>query len=100
MADREKVINELVECIESALSVDSDYVDCVRTGGEVGMTYGEMYKKALETIPQEMVSDFRPANYSSGFKLMCSDYCNSILIWLKNGDEIIYTVKGQKKQEG
>ena len=28
---REKVINELVECIESALSVDSDYVDCVRT---------------------------------------------------------------------
>ena len=26
-----KVINELVEHIESALSVDSDYVDCVRT---------------------------------------------------------------------
>ena len=31
MADREKVINELVQHIESALSVDSDYVDCVRT---------------------------------------------------------------------
>jgi membrane protease subunit (stomatin/prohibitin family) len=31
MPDREKVINELVEHIESALSVDSDYVDCVRT---------------------------------------------------------------------
>lgn len=31
MADREKVINELVEHIESALAVDSDYVDCVRT---------------------------------------------------------------------
>ena len=29
--DREKLINELVEHIESALSVDSDYVDCVRT---------------------------------------------------------------------
>ena len=29
--DREKVINELVEHIESALSVDSDYVDCIRT---------------------------------------------------------------------
>ena len=29
--DRDKVINELVEHIESALSVDSDYVDCVRT---------------------------------------------------------------------
>jgi len=28
---REKVINELVEHIESALSVDSDYCDCVRT---------------------------------------------------------------------
>ena len=31
MSDREKVINELVEHIESALNVDSDYVDCVRT---------------------------------------------------------------------
>lgn len=31
MPDREKVINELVEHIESALAVDSDYVDCVRT---------------------------------------------------------------------
>lgn len=31
MADIEKVINELVEHIESALDVDSDYVDCVRT---------------------------------------------------------------------
>lgn len=31
MPDREKVINELVEHIESALDVDSDYVDCVRT---------------------------------------------------------------------
>ena len=29
--DRESVISELVEHIESALSVDSDYVDCVRT---------------------------------------------------------------------
>ena len=27
----DKVINELVKHIESALSVDSDYVDCVRT---------------------------------------------------------------------
>lgn len=31
MIDREKVIKELVEHIESALDVDSDYVDCVRT---------------------------------------------------------------------
>ena len=31
MIDREKVINELVEHIENALSIDSDYVDCVRT---------------------------------------------------------------------
>lgn len=31
MIDREKVINELVEHIESALAVDSDYVDYVRT---------------------------------------------------------------------
>ena len=31
MADIEKVINELVGHIESALYVDSDYVDCVHT---------------------------------------------------------------------
>lgn len=29
--DMDKVINELVEHIESALAIDSDYVDCVRT---------------------------------------------------------------------
>lgn len=31
MPDREKVINELVEHIESALDVDSDFIYCVRT---------------------------------------------------------------------
>ena len=31
MPDREKVINELGKHIKSALAVDSDYVDCVRT---------------------------------------------------------------------
>ena len=31
MIDREKVINELVSYIENALSVDSDYVDCIPT---------------------------------------------------------------------
>ena len=31
MIDREKVINELVSHIENALSVDSDYVDCIPT---------------------------------------------------------------------
>ena len=31
MTDREEIINELVKHIESALAVDSDYVDCVRT---------------------------------------------------------------------
>lgn len=29
--DRKNVINEIVEHIESALAIDSDYVDCVRT---------------------------------------------------------------------
>lgn len=31
MIDRKKVINELVSHIENALSVDSDYVDCIPT---------------------------------------------------------------------
>ena len=63
------------------------------------MTYGEIYKKALETIPQELISDYRPENYSEGFRLDNAEYINSILIWLKNGDEIIYTVKEPPKEE-
>lgn len=31
MTDREEIINELVKHIESALAIDSDYVDSVRT---------------------------------------------------------------------
>ena len=31
MTERENVINELIKHIESALAIDSDYVDCVRT---------------------------------------------------------------------
>ena len=48
MTDREKVINELVEHIESALAVDSDYVDCVRTDllqTVVGMLKAQEQKK-------------------------------------------------------
>ena len=63
------------------------------------MTYREIYKKALETIPQGLISDYRPENYSDGFRLNNSAYINSIVIWLKNGDEIIYTVKEPPKEE-
>lgn len=63
------------------------------------MTYGEIYKKALETIPQGLISDYRPENYSKGFRLVDAEYINSIVIWLKNGDEIIYTVKEPPKEE-
>ena len=55
--DMEKVINELIEHIESALAVDSDYVDCVRT--DLLQTVVGLLKEqeAVEPIPPKDESD-------------------------------------------
>lgn len=50
MIDRKKVINELVSHIENALSVDSDYVDCIPTDL---LQYAVALLKADQTYLQE-----------------------------------------------
>lgn len=51
MIDREKVINELVSHIENALSVDSDYVDCIPTDL---LQYAVALLKADQTYLQKL----------------------------------------------
>ena len=63
------------------------------------MKYSEVYKQAQEIIPADMVDDYRPADYSKGFQLIDSSHINSIIIWLKNGDEIIYTARENRQTE-
>ena len=68
--DREKVINELVEHIESALAIDSDYVDCVRT--DLLQTVVGLLKEQEEQIRQlteelEELRNKRNEVYYSGY---------------------------------
>lgn len=60
MPNREKVINELVEHIESALAVDSDYVDCVRT--DLLQTVVGLLKEQEAVMPNVSSVDQRCGN--------------------------------------
>lgn len=64
--DREKVINELVEHIESALAVDSDYVDCVRT--DLLQTVVGLLKEqeAVEPKVEKAILDYQSWHYICG----------------------------------
>lgn len=60
------------------------------------MTYGEIYEKAVKVIGRENVSDYRPAVYEGRLNGMYDfphniNIPNTIMIWLKNGDRIVYT---------
>jgi len=61
MPDREKVINELVEHIESALDVDSDYVDCVRTDL---LQYTVALLKEQEAVKPTLIREGRNKYYN------------------------------------
>lgn len=59
------------------------------------MTYGEIYEKAVSIIGCENVSDYRTVVYEGRlngiFDFPCAvDVPNAIVIWLKNGDRIVY----------
>lgn len=59
------------------------------------MTYGEIYEKAVSIIGRENVSDYRPAVYEwilDGMSDFPRKACmpNAIMIWLENGDSIVY----------
>ena len=80
MPDREKVINELVEYIESALAVDSDYVDCVRTDllqTVVGLLkeqpHGETFT-VIDTKTGKEADEYNIALHEEWAKHLC--YCD------------------------
>ena len=59
------------------------------------MTYGEIYERAVGLIGLDNVSDYRPAVYEGRLNGMFDfpravDVPNAIMIWLKNGDRIVY----------
>lgn len=59
------------------------------------MTYGEIYEKAVSIIGRENVSNYSPAVYEGRLNGMIDfprKTCipNAIMIWLKNGDRIVY----------
>ena len=59
------------------------------------MTYEEIYEKAISIIGRENVSDYRPAMYEGRLNGMFdfpkpTSVPNAIMIWLKNGDRIVY----------
>lgn len=66
------------------------------------MTYGEIYEKAVKVIGRENVSDYRPAVYEGGlngmFDFPRKTYIpNTIMIWLKNGDRVVYRAAESKE---
>ena len=64
--DKDKIINELVEHIESALAIDSDYVDCVRT--DLLQTVVGLLKEqeAVEPKVEKAILDYQSWHYICG----------------------------------
>lgn len=66
------------------------------------MTYGEIYEKAVKVIGRENVSGYRPAVYQGKLNGMfdfpqSTGIPNAIMIWLKNGDRMVYRVVEPKE---
>lgn len=66
------------------------------------MTYGEIFERAVTIIGRENVSDYRPAVYQGKLNGMfdfpqSTDVPNTIMIWLKNGDRMVYRVVEPKE---
>ena len=88
--DREKVINELVEHIESALAIDSDYVDCVRT--DLLQYTIALLKEQEAEIERLKKPDCEHANHDGAG---CLGYCGC-----EQDDEPIDTCKQCEKYTG
>lgn len=64
------------------------------------MTYGEIYNQALKELclSPGKVEDYRPA-VEMYIKQLKEPIPNGIIIWLKNGDKIIYVADSQKEEQ-
>lgn len=59
------------------------------------MTYLDIFERAASIIGRENISDYRPAVYEGRLNGIFDfpravDAPNAIMIWLKNGDRIVY----------
>jgi hypothetical protein len=56
------------------------------------MTYGDIYRdfKSVTNISSELIDDYRPCMEMYGVPFIA----DAIVVWLKNGDKIIYVKKG------
>ena len=63
------------------------------------MTYGEIYNQALEELclSPGKVEDYRPA-VEMHIKQLKEPIPNGIIIWLKNGDKIIYVADSEEEE--
>ena len=80
--DREKVINELVEHIESALAVDSDYVDCVRT--DLLQTVVGLLKEQEAVEPRVSTVEQRCGNCNKVIEMdgwITCPWCGKPILW-------------------
>ena len=67
------------------------------------MTYGDIFEKAVSIIGLENVNDYRPAVYEGRLNGMfdfphATCVPNTIMIWLKNGDRIVYRAAEPKEE--
>ena len=65
------------------------------------MTYGQIFEKAASIIGREHIEDYRPAVYEGRLNGMFdfpkpTVIPDAIIIWLKNGDRVVYRVADEK----
>lgn len=56
-------------------------------------TYNDIYKEFLNKFPNYEVEDYRPADLSLVFKEVNCTIPDAIIVWLKNGEKLIYVSK-------
>ena len=69
------------------------------------MTYHEIFERAVSVIGRENVLNYRPAVYEGRLNGMfnfplAGCVPNTIMIWLKNGDRLVYQAVEEGKADG
>lgn len=53
-------------------------------------TYHDIYREFSKKFPDYEVDDYRPADLSLVFKEVNCTIPNAIIVWLKNGEKLVY----------
>ena len=62
-------------------------------------TYHDIYREFSKKFPNYEVDDYRPADLSLVLKEVNCTIPNAIIVWLKNGEKLVYVSK-EEGQEG